>query len=420
MIDDYKIKKANDITYSDLSKIVSQFFGKSIFKKFLNQHSSEEVVIKLGEHIHYTKEHWLNEYERGKFFVLQDSYFTPALVLTKDGYKIKGSNGIFFDSSLNRLIRTLRPNNLPPVIDESSAASSSFDEPIIEKIAPVSVKTIAPCQTEEMLKIKKQYLDIIARGKTVGANWAVKMLEHWIQGSGEDLLINTDVLRSFSLITDAEETIRERIEIARKENNRDIVKKLIDGEEKEYFIYSHEKLTALPYSELFYASGTSTLTGRIILKVKRENNTITMKGTLEFHWWDPYDWHIGLDAYIPGIGTIKDADAKKYEDTGCAKTFDMYNFWHQSFSDIYKIDDVLGFYDTEDIKWGALKMGRSSVIERGTFKDWVLNRIKGVTGAHGKYLPGLSKKTSSPSNPPQRRDREERDREDTRREERRR
>jgi hypothetical protein len=126
---DYKIKKADDITYNNLSKIVSHFFGKNDLEIFLKQHSSEEVSMKLGEYSKYTKEYWLNEYNRGNIFVLKDSSFTSALILTKDGYELNGSNNLFFDSSLNRLIRNLRPNNPPPAKYKLSTAS--IEEPFL-------------------------------------------------------------------------------------------------------------------------------------------------------------------------------------------------------------------------------------------------------------------------------------------------
>jgi hypothetical protein len=133
----------------------------------------------------------------------------------------------------------------------------------------------------------------------------------------------------------------------------------------------------------------------------------------------------GLAAYIPTVGTIPDDDADKYENAGCAKKFDMYSFWHQSFSETYTIDDILWFYDTDTIEWGEIKEGRPSVSERGSFKDWYINNENAITNAKGEVYPGLGKSKEEReevkhSNPPQRRDREERTREDNRREDRRR
>jgi len=106
MLGNYEVKKAEDIRYRDLEKIVSEFFGKRDFENFISKE-------RIG-YSRYTKEYWLKEYERGNIFVLKDNPFSPALTYTKNGYEIRGSNNLFFDSSLNRLISNVRPNTPPP------------------------------------------------------------------------------------------------------------------------------------------------------------------------------------------------------------------------------------------------------------------------------------------------------------------
>lgn len=115
MFDDYEIKKAGDINFHDLGKITSEFFGRNDLKDFLNKYSPEEVSIKLNEYNVYTKEYWFSQYKKGNIFVLRDSTFSAALTYTKNDYQLKGSNNMFFDSSLNRLIRTLRPTTALPI-----------------------------------------------------------------------------------------------------------------------------------------------------------------------------------------------------------------------------------------------------------------------------------------------------------------
>ncbi len=276
-----------------------------------------------------------------------------------------------------------------------------------------------PCATEEMLKIKKQYQQIVNRGRTVGANWAAKMLEHWMQGSGKDMIIKMEVLRRFSEITKAEEIIKNGILDGNSIKN--ILENIKDGDSMVQYLSWEESLTGSIMSELFYASGTSTLVGRIKLEAKRNNKIIHMSGTLEYHWNDPYDWHPGLTAYIPGIGTVEDADAAKYENAGCAKKFGMYSFWYQSFSYTYEIDDILWFIDTKNISWGKVTEGRPPVSVRGSYLDWYINNEDSLLNANGEDYVGLDSdnKNNPVSNPPQRGDRRERTREDNRRNERR-
>lgn len=282
-----------------------------------------------------------------------------------------------------------------------------------------------PCSTEEMQKIKKQYQEIVNRGRQVGANWAAQMLQHWMNGSGSDMIVKVDVLRRFDKIVDAEDALRNAMAQARKKETRMIVETIKDGEERVYYIYKDIPLSSFLWSELFYASGNSTLTGRLLLKAKRKGNTITMQGALEYHWWDPYDWHKGLSAYIPTVGTIDDDDADKYENAGCAKRFDMYSFWYQSFKETYIVDDILWFYDTDSIEWGEIQEGRPPVSKRGSWFDWWVNNHKAIEyDFTGESLPGLGKgkkgdRDAKHAEPKERRDREEHSREDSRRDDRR-
>jgi len=281
------------------------------------------------------------------------------------------------------------------------------------------------CTTEEMLKIKKQYQEIVNRGRAVGANWAAQMLQHWMNGSGKDMVIKMEVLKRFGQIEDAEKNIRKRL--LKGIRNRKIIDNLLDSKikSKKYYIYAKEDITAPLWSEFFYASGTSSLVGRMLLKADKKDDKITINTVIEYHWFDPYDWHVGLSAYIPTVGTIDDDDADKYESAGCAKKFDMYSFWYQSFKETYTIDDILWFYDTDSIEWGEIKEGRASVNTRGSWLDWSVNNRRGVEYKDGRLYPGLGKgkngdKDAKHSAQKERRDREERSREDARREDRRR
>lgn len=272
------------------------------------------------------------------------------------------------------------------------------------------------CQTEEMLKIKKQYQDIINHGRKYGANWAAKMLEHWMQGSGEDLIITMELLKRYDLITDAEGKIQEKILKGIKKR----VDATIQDGEKIYYIAWEEGLTASIASEFFYASGSSNLVGRIKTKINKNLKTTTVSGVLEYHWADPYDWHLGLDAWIPGVGTIKDADASKYESAGCAKSFGMYSFWYQPFYAEYITDDIF-YIDTETVEWGEAVEGRADVSKRGTLWEWEIHNMNAVKDGNNDYYVGLIKngKKDSISNTEERRDREVCTRRDNRRDERR-
>ena len=136
MFEEYKIKKADDITYSDLGNIVSEFFGMDDLEDFLNTHSSEEISMILDEDSVYVKDYWINEYGDGNIFVLKDSNFGMALTLTEDGYKLNGSNNLFFDNNLKWLIKTLRPPTISP--SYKKVTKQQPIEKTYEPIAPAS------------------------------------------------------------------------------------------------------------------------------------------------------------------------------------------------------------------------------------------------------------------------------------------
>jgi len=49
-------------------------------------------------------------------------------------------------------------------------------------------------------------------------------------------------------------------------------------------------------------------------------------------WFDPYDWHAGLSAFIPGFGNISDDEALLMQTCRGAKQFDMEADWTQTLS----------------------------------------------------------------------------------------
>lgn len=81
--------------------------------------------------------------------------------------------------------------------------------------------------------------------------------------------------------------------------------------------------------------------------------------------WAPYDWHLGLQAYIPGFGSVSDADAKRLELSGRAKSFLMDSEWYYTAKGNYSI---LKFWvDSFDLEWsnptGGSSGARATVIK---------------------------------------------------------
>ena len=81
-------------------------------------------------------------------------------------------------------------------------------------------------------------------------------------------------------------------------------------------------------TDLYYASGTFTVTTFCdVTLYKNMKGKTTVKGTMLNIWWDPYDWHSGLTAFVPGFGVVSDDDANFLIAQGRAKDFYMRSNW---------------------------------------------------------------------------------------------
>jgi len=243
---------------------------------------------------------------------------------------------------------------------------------------------------QELQALKKKYEDIIKKGRSWNKHVAADMLEHWLQGSGTQKRLKCEWLRGFSAITDAEETNRKRFE---EKTLAGAIKNLGKGKTLEAQGYWDRKLTAGKFDELYYASGTSIITSRGKFKLEKDHDGwITITGTVEHHWWDPYDWHPGLVAFIPGFGSVEDGDAAKLEAAGYGKPFGMYSFWYQALAGKYGVDKGFAYFDSQTFQWGTVNCGRAPA---GAAGQWSRDH-DAVTDSHGKALPGLSETTPGP------------------------
>ena len=230
-------------------------------------------------------------------------------------------------------------------------------------------------------KLLQQYRAMISDARTQGKVVAADNLEHWLSGSGTAKELGSGWLRTFPSVLYAETVNHVRFE----EKLSGTALEMKVGEQRDLQDYWDKKLTASVFKELYYASGTSTLTSRGLFTLKREGDVVTIKGTVEHHWWDPYDWHANLGAWIPGHGTISDSDALELEKAGHGKPFGMYGFWHRTLTGTYGIDTGFAWRDEPKYTWGAVQAGRAP---SGSAGVWAKGH-KAVTDSTRVVLPGL-------------------------------
>jgi hypothetical protein len=203
----------------------------------------------------------------------------------------------------------------------------------------------APPSAATLDEIERRYRAMIDDARDQGYDVAADNLEHWLQGSGSTRKIDVGWLRGFSAVTEAEQVNRQRFE-------KSLTKKaqsLKDGETVTFTDHWDRQLTASLREELYYASGTSTIKSTGTFTLRRQGKVVTIEGTVGHHWYDPYDWHAGLGAWIPGHGRVSDSDALLLEKDRGAKAFQMEADWRQTVTGSITIKDW--WFDEESYRW---------------------------------------------------------------------
>ncbi len=195
-------------------------------------------------------------------------------------------------------------------------------------------------------EIEAKYRSMIADARSLGHDVAADNLQRFLAGTGGTKTLGTAWLRGFSAITDAEEVNQSRFE----DQLYDKALSLRSGESERLSDYWEKLLTGSVTTELFYASGTSTIKSSGSFNLSRDGNEVEISGNVNHHWFDPYDWHAGLSAYIPGSGVISDADALLLQQHRGAGPFDMESDWQQALSAKINIDNFL-YFDSMDYNW---------------------------------------------------------------------
>ncbi len=135
-------------------------------------------------------------------------------------------------------------------------------------------------------------------------------------------------LRGFDSLTDAEGVNEGRFE----DSLNDQANTMAHAEKRPFTDYWHRQFTAGKTTELYYASGTSTIKSTGTFNLSCIENVVSIGGNVEHHWYDPYDWHAGLSAFIPGFGDVSDEDALAIQNCRGAKPFEMEADWTRRLS----------------------------------------------------------------------------------------
>lgn len=236
---------------------------------------------------------------------------------------------------------------------QALANSSPYAVPqrtLQEKLSGGTVQRQEALEEEQNLEtrldqIEQRYRNMIEKARGRGWNIAADNLQRFLDGTGGTKTLEVSWLRGFSAVPAAERANQERFQ-------RSLTKQayeLTDGETRRFSDYWHRQLTGGITTELFYASGTSTIRSLGNFTLKRDGKVITIEGAVEHHWYDPYDWHADLAAYIPGFGSVSDKDALLLQQHRGAKEFQMNADWPQTVQGSIEIVDW--WFDSVDYIW---------------------------------------------------------------------
>jgi hypothetical protein len=113
----------------------------------------------------------------------------------------------------------------------------------------------------------------------------------------------------------------------------------------------NQGLYASQFTELFYASGSSTIESTGNFTLARSGNRVTISGSVTAQWYNPYDWLAGLNAPILGFGNISDDDALLLQEHRGAAPFYMEATWSQNLNGRVVMRNY--WFDTQRFNWSS-------------------------------------------------------------------
>lgn len=214
--------------------------------------------------------------------------------------------------------------------------------PAAAPTAPVGRRTGRP-----IADLEKEFRGLISSARGLGYNVAADNLEHFLIGHGAKRSVPLGWLRSFGVVTDAEVKNHERFE----SQLDDRAKATPDGGTGALVDFWDARISAGVSSELFYASGISQLKSSGTFSLSRTGSIVTITGTVNQRWFDPYNWNPGSSAYIPGHGVVSDDVGLDLKDAGVAHDYLLENLYTQTVTGTYRFRRFI--WNTSSYTWSG-------------------------------------------------------------------
>ena len=204
----------------------------------------------------------------------------------------------------------------------------------------------SPQLRERIDRIERECRSMVADARRSGHNVAADNLERYLDGTGGVKNESVSWLRGFSAITNAERTNEERFE----PQLNDQANHMRHGDRRTFTDHWDRMLIAGVTTELYYASGTSTIRSTGTFSLEMIENEVSIHGTVTHHWFDPYDWHPGASTLIPGHGTVSDADVLLLQNHRGARKFDMEADWTRTLDGHISVGHI---WNTKSFLWSG-------------------------------------------------------------------
>jgi hypothetical protein len=200
---------------------------------------------------------------------------------------------------------------------------------------------------DHLREVEHAVRERIALARKLTLSFSAEMFEHYLDGKGETKQVNSDILRLNRAFRGAEERLFERFGLAFAFQITELMNRGSGTmwitrayESKSHVGDSTEELRqpVSPHmiSDLYWASGGSTIHGRPRIHVDIRKGQIEVDGYVDFLWRDRYQWNLKeeskkipvdrISMFTPGKSfTIEDLDALRV--ARMAREFDMESRW---------------------------------------------------------------------------------------------
>jgi len=207
------------------------------------------------------------------------------------------------------------------------------------------VKYIDPDGKTDLDKIELKFNTMILGAETRGWHGAAANMRHFLNGRGATRYLDASWLKGFNSVQQA---ISRNYRYYESEF-RNIATTMKDGDVIQINEYpsggnfafgpfgdngyaATETASRRSEGDLYYASGTFTITSFCDVTLRKENGKVTVNGNMLNIFWDVYDWHPGWSALVPGFGYVFDSEAQALVDAGRASPYKMQSSWTESYT----------------------------------------------------------------------------------------